>query len=742
MSGRLLRTLEGHSRPVDALSFSPDGGILASGSRDNTIKLWNLTTGRPLGALVSKRPQNSSLAFTPDGLTLASTVEGGFTTASRIALWDVKGASIKHSFDLGEVGGEFVSPFMPIAFSPNGRVLANATETWTTLLEVATGQILHRFDHSHVVNSIAFSLDGRFLVSGSTDDSIKIWDAETGRLLRTIESRSDGVSSVILSRDERIVSGGEDGTIKVWKRDTGALLATLMKDQRGAWLTLTPEGFFDASEKGAELLSVVRGLEAYSIDQFYQALYRPDLVREKLAGDPQGKVREASARLDLAKVIASGGAPRVTITTPKSGASVPEEQINVEATITDQGGGVSKMEWRVNGVTLGVEQRGLGPEASSAKMLSVRRQLTLEPGDNRIEIIAYNAKGLIASEPARITVKWTGERASAPPRLFVLAVGVNDYWDSRLRLNFAAPDAKAMGEGLRQAGAGLYERVDVTMALDADATNANLDRVFSDLGKQIRPRDVFVFFLAGHAKTVDGRYYFLPYDFRYQGEESFAAKGVGQDRWQEWFARIPAKKSVLLYDTCESGSLTGERIALRGVERVTALEKMTRAMGRTVLAASTDDKPALEGYRGHGVFTYVALEALGQGRADANGLIEVSALADYLDERVPELSNSVFKMRQVPQRNMVGSNFPLVRKTVVLPGASAEPSPVVSAKPTHVVITAARVREAPKASAPVVIELTAGTQVQLVETAEGWVLVARDGKKLGYVEAKELLRLQ
>jgi uncharacterized caspase-like protein len=89
--------------------------------------------------------------------------------------------------------------------------------------------------------------------------------------------------------------------------------------------------------------------------------------------------------------------------------------------------------------------------------------------------------------------------------------------------------------------------------LDADATSANLDRVFTDLAKQVRPRDVFVFFLAGHGKTVDGRYYFLPQDFRYQGEDSIAAKSIGQDRFQEWFARIPARKSVLLYDTCESG---------------------------------------------------------------------------------------------------------------------------------------------------------------------------------------------
>jgi hypothetical protein len=86
----------------------------------------------------------------------------------------------------------------------------------------------------------------------------------------------------------------------------------------GEWLEITPEGFFDASPNGATLLSIVRGLDVYSIDQFYDTLHRPDLVREKLAGDPQGKVREAAAKVDLTKAVASGNAPKVTIQPPAS----------------------------------------------------------------------------------------------------------------------------------------------------------------------------------------------------------------------------------------------------------------------------------------------------------------------------------------------------------------------------------------------------------------------------------------
>lgn len=86
-----------------------------------------------------------------------------------------------------------------------------------------------------------------------------------------------------------------------------------------------------------------------------------------------------------------------------------------------------------------------------------------------------------------------------------------------------------------------------------------------------------------------------------------------------------SSESVSLFDTCESGSLTREHVTVRGLERLASLERLTLAVGRTILSASTEDAPAFEGYRGHGVFTFSVLDAIEQGDANGDGFNVVVA---------------------------------------------------------------------------------------------------------------------
>ncbi|AVF02937.1 MULTISPECIES: caspase family protein [Devosia] len=722
-----------------ALDVSPDGRIVAVTSADwKSVSLIDATSAALLHR-IDLADHVHGVSFSPDGELVALTTFHE-TVLARSATGQVLHRSGK--------GGDVPT------FSPEGRLLvtrrlaATSSEDGDLLIwETATGQLMRTIEAGNdEITAFAFSPDGQELASLGNSGLIRIRHATTGQLLRTLPNRfGGGRGQLAYSADGRTLAAALtwSGQVQLWDPKQGELLAQSFAFKDGEWVTLTPEGFFTGSESGARHLAVVRGLQSYSIDQLFEALYRPDLVAAKLAGDPDLLFSDAAGQIDLEVVLDTGAAPGIDIANLEDGVIVDTDRIEVSALVTDRGGGIGRVEWRVNGVTLGLDSRGFDRLSSHAGQIGpvpieITQLLTLDPGTNLIEAVAYNREGLISSAPSRVTVTWDGQSASEPPTLHVLAVGVDEYHDSRLRLNFAASDATAVGEAFRRAGEGLYQKVEVTTLLDAAVTSSGLAEAFEALSARVRTRDVFVLFMAGHGKTQDGQYYFLPQDFRYVDETSVAEHGIGQHQFQAWLSIIPARKSLLLYDTCESGSLTNG-MASRGLEEVAALARLTRAMGRTVMSASTDSAPALEGYRGHGVFTYALLQALNEGDSNSDGTIAVTELAGSVDIAVPELSYAAFNFRQIPQMSIVGSDFPVAQRADIL-GALAAPDlerPPPS-QHTHVIIAPAELFAGPEAGSEPNSVLPVGTLVSAMQSSGSFFAVFKDGKALGYVDGSTL----
>jgi len=141
-----------------------------------------------------------------------------------------------------------------------------------------------------------------------------------------------------------------------------------------------------------------------------------------------------------------------------------------------------------------------------------------------------------------------------------------------------------------------------------------------------------------------------------------AETGISQSGFQELLTQIPALRSVLIYDTCESGSTTEDRFSYRGTRQLVAAEKLSCSMGRTVLAATSDVADAAEGYNRHGIFTYVLLDALSRADRNNDGRIGTDELADYLRTNLPALSAKTPFGRQDPQAKLSGSPFTLVNR--------------------------------------------------------------------------------
>jgi WD40 repeat protein len=738
-SGQLVRTLEGHPERwrdradptpwINAVGISPDGTRLLS-SDGKEIRLWDAESGQLVSTLMPHASTRWAI-FSPDGKRLATAGKGADRNDS-VKVWDPGSGELIHSLNDGHA--------VRLAFSPDGRILAggmgNSVFLWDSFAGEFMGALKKDSGNMFAVR-VAFSPDGRLLASSDGAD-IDLWSPSTKQLISTLKGHRSPVTSLAFSPDGRhLISGSWDTTIRVWEVTTGELLVTVFAGMGNEWIALTPEGFFNASVDGAERLSIVRGLEVFGIDQFYRALYRPDLVREKLAGDPNGKVREAAAKLDLAKLLDSGRAPHVAITSHPSQDSSAVDLVTIEARLTDQGGGIGRAEWRINGITVGVVEKAAG---ASGQPVPLRQTIALDTGENIIELTAYNGANLVAAIPVRTKITWTGKEPTAPPRLFAVVVGINDYLDGTLKLTYAVPDATTLANAFEKAGRNHYQEVIVRKVLNQDATTAKLDAVFADLANMVRPRDVFVFFAAGHGKTHEGRYYFVPYDMRYHTEQSLVNDAIGQDRLQGWFARIPAKKAVLMFDTCEAGSLAERRVAGRGLEQKAALGRLIQATGRATLTASTATQQAYEGHGGHGVFTFALLDALGRGDINNNGLVELTELIQHVDGLVPAITEKRWRAKQYPQMDAYGSNFSLARQIPALAPDQGE-AIIIPTKPTHVSTEIVPLFQDKGKNAAADAQLQPFTIVTVVKSEPGWLLVARDGKVLGYAPEAKLHKL-
>lgn len=206
---KLPTLLSGHSAPVTAIAFSPDGQTLASGSADKTVKIWNLETGKSHLTFFGHAGTIELLAFSPNEKLLASSSNDNI-----IKLWDLETGNL-----LQTLSGH-TDKIQILVFSADEKMLASGSRDRTIKLWNSQGELLQTLTgHTGEIISFAFSPDGKIIASGSKDNTVKLWDVPSGKLKQSLNMIDP--EKVLISTDGQILESlGSDRTLQ-WNLTTG-----------------------------------------------------------------------------------------------------------------------------------------------------------------------------------------------------------------------------------------------------------------------------------------------------------------------------------------------------------------------------------------------------------------------------------------------------------------------------------------------------------------------------------------
>jgi WD40 repeat protein len=233
-----------HRRWVTCLAVSPEGTRLASGSGDGTVRLWDVKTCQELGSFKGLSEAVHSLAFSPDGKTLAVGGEGppiplpSMPGMGELKLWDMATRS-----EVAQLEG-YVGVVNSVAFTPDGKTLL-AGSSGIGLWDVATGKLRDETGKGWRAECLSLSGDGRLLAWGTHVATVALWDVEDRRDQGTLEGHRHEVYSVAFTRDGQLLAtASEDRTVKLWDVATRKELVTLADtENRVAWcVTFSQDG--------------------------------------------------------------------------------------------------------------------------------------------------------------------------------------------------------------------------------------------------------------------------------------------------------------------------------------------------------------------------------------------------------------------------------------------------------------------------------------------------------------------
>jgi hypothetical protein len=502
------------------------------------------------------------------------------------------------------------------------------------------------YDH----RSYSFTPGGEMVISGGMAGVLTAYDRAGNSVGKFIGHESD-IWAVAPSPDGRfLLSGSADQTLRLWNLATRELLVTFFHGADGEWVMWTPQGYYISSTEGDKYVGwqINRGADKEAdyvrASQLSGKLFRPDIVARTIElASAEAALAELGAPSNIIDLLRGSRPPNLRILLPESGAEMPDTPASVYVEVAPNPDPVEGYDITVNGrqvATRDLQFLGQHGDRPVKKTLSV----PLEQGDNPIRITARNSIG--TSEPGELLLRFQGrgdlDRRGA---LYVVALGVDDYTQSKARsLRYAGADARAFCEAMLRHAGPLHERAECLLLAkggDREPTRENIENAML-LFRKAEPQDTVALFLAGHGAYDGPNYVFLPQDTGSDGTHFLPASVVRWHVFQDALQTARGRR-LMFVDTCHAGGAYNNRLVKDAHD------------AEIVVFSATDSQTLAQerGELGHGAFTFALTQGLAGGAAlGGGGDIELSALLRYVSREVkgitkgaqsPEISLSKVK---------------------------------------------------------------------------------------------------
>ncbi|MEQ8927465.1 MAG: caspase family protein, partial [Fulvivirga sp.] len=736
-SGNKFADFNGHDNTVFSADFSPESAtgnylVATAGGNNNVIYVWNPINGRSqqtikghgstvwdlrfgegLQLYIANEQSKSEKIrhqFRFDFATFGLTANPGRPDDNFLeeANKQVKQTGI-YTIELGRgntiANNEFEDGrILDFQVMSNGHVIIGSD---FSLKEYnGTGAMIKEYlGHTAGIRTVTVTKDGKYMVSGSEDQTIRIWNlSDKGELpsMREIfeaeewqeyftslevdsmtykptEEAWQGVISYLQQVGDKTYRDIEDVHANLGA--TVLPFANMFISDEGEWVVWNPAGYFSCSSDGGQYFGwhINQGIEKlaefYTAEQYFDILYRPELmvksmtqgrrVLDILRGEGEQifdltKLNRPSAAFFNINNLAFGEFKQLDYHEGRY--ETQSKTLELDVDIYDGGGGIKEVNIYQNNklIIIDDEFESVGTEG---KQVIKQYHVNLTNGINDFEVVVKNFQK-IESKGDHLKIKYVGE-IMATTNLHILSVGINKYKNPAYNLNYAQPDAKSFTDKIITNGSKMFRSIRKTEIYDTEATKENIIKGFESIIATAKPEDVFVFYYAGHG-TLDednnNEYYLVPTNITklYGDPEQLQEKGISATELKGYLAQVKSQKQLILMDACHSGGALKSINVRAAASEEKAIVQLARASGVVMIASSGTQQFASEfEVLQHGVFTYALLEAL-DGEADSGDeKVTVNELKIYMEERVPELSEQHGGQAQYPTGFVHGNDFPI-----------------------------------------------------------------------------------